>query len=240
MIKSKKIVAFIMIVCIVFGGINIPSSVQAATSTPLQFIDGGYNDSRQIYVINVKASKVINLETINTIDGTLLVNGVETAVKWEGYNSPTYYQILIPYTSIFAEIPNASMSASAYITIPAGTTVGNITVSENLNVRLVCGGMTSKDFIMEVVDEVPENYFYQRWNYNADNLYIYFKKTDAIAEGWIAEQATVYVDGTPVSVQWEGDKNEYYFPIAYSHFGATSLSDIGSHVLWIPQGTTVG
>lgn len=241
-IHLKRYLSIFLTFVLTLGLLWTGNIAEAATTTTLEFIDGGYNNDRQIYVVNVKSPDVTTLDTINTIDGTVLVNGVETAVKWEGYNSPNYYQLLIPYSAIYfsTNTSHAEKQGSSYITVPAGTTIGNITVSQDFHVKIYGGTTTSNDSLIEPVSEVPE-YYYASWNYNTDNLYIQFRNTiGTTANGWIASTQNVYVDGTAVSVRWEGDGSYYYFPLAYSQLGATSLSDMSTHIIRIPKDTVVG
>ena len=241
-IHLKRYLSIFLTFVLTLGLLWTGNIAEAATTTTLEFIDGGYNNDRQIYVVNVKSPDDTTLDTINTIAGTVLVNGVETAVKWEGYNSPNYYQLLIPYSAIYfsTNTSHAEKQGSSYITVPAGTTIGNITVSQDFHVKIYGGTTTSNDSLIEPVSEVPE-YYYASWNYNKDNLYIQFRNTiGTTANGWVASTQNVYVDGTAVSVRWEGDGSYYYFPLAYSQLGATSLSDMSTHIIRIPKDTVVG
>ena len=98
----RRILGLLMALVLTVGLLWPVAEVKAATVTSeLMFVDGGYNDNRQIYVLNVALPDRSVLDTINTVSGKVLVNGVETSVYFEGYNSPTYYQILIPYSAVW-------------------------------------------------------------------------------------------------------------------------------------------
>ncbi len=215
------------------------------TSTTLSFIDGGYQDQHGRYVVNVKATDVAELELIGNASGTALVNGVETTVGWEGWptdntsQTTSYYSITVPYSAIWhsGQTTHGSKQGLSYITIKAGTTIGNITVSEDFHVKIYGGTTTSNDCLIEQVSEVP-NYFYAYWNYNSNIVILGFRSNDGVTGTSVSNQnGQVFVDGKSVWGTWSGTGSYYEFTMYHSHFDESSNNYANTHIVRIPAGT---
>ena len=216
-----------------------------ATPTKLQFIDGGYQNKNSRYVVNVKASDVAELELIGNASGTALVNGVETTVGWEGWpadassQTTSYYSITVPYSAVWhsGQTTHGSKQGLSYITIKAGTTIGNITVSEDFHVKIYGGTTTSNDCLIEQVSEVPD-YFYAYWNYNSKIVILGFRSKDGAAGTSVSNKSgQVFVDGNSVWGTWSGSGAAYEFTMYHNHFNESSNSYANTHVVKIPAGT---
>ncbi len=215
------------------------------TSTTLSFIDGGYQDQHRRYVVNVKATDVAELELIGNTPGTALVNGVETTIGWEGWpvetadQTTSYYSITVPYSAVWHsdQTTHGSKQGLSYITIKAGTTVGNITLSEDFHVKIYGGTTTSNDCLIEQVSEVPD-YFYSYWNFNNNIVILGFRSKDGVAGTSVSNQSgQVFVDGKSVWGTWSGSGAAYEFTMYHSHFNESSNSYANTHIVRIPAGT---
>lgn len=233
-------IAFVLTLGLIWNG----NTAKAATSTTLEFVSGSYSDEKQIYVVNVKSPDMETLETIGTVEGNVLVNGISTTVKWEGYSSPSYYQLLIPYNTVYSTeaTTHALKRGASYVTIKAGTTIGNITVSEDFHVKVHGKKGTSNTHLVEQVSEVPD-YFCQYWNSNASNVILGFNCTTGVPMSSISSTSgTVYVDGKAVTGTWASETtySSYTFTMSHGKLGESSATYANTHIVRVPAETKVG
>lgn len=207
-----------------------------------RMVSSGYSDSNSIYTVNVAMTDNRVLTPISDVSGTVLVNGVETAVTWGMDSTNTYYQLKLPYTAVWhsGQTTNASKGGSCFVVVKAGTTIGDITLTEDFNVKVHGGKATSGSYLIEQVDEVPA-FFYSNWNYNSTTLVFCFRNTSGVAGSTYAStDDQIFVDGISCWNKWDGNGQWNEFKLQFTQFGKTDMSSLDTHIVRFPAGSIGG
>lgn len=226
----------------VVDGVWVQQVAGATGEKTIEMVSSSYSDTDSVYTVNIKATDNRALDTISNVSGTALVNGVETAVTWTSDATNTYYQLRIPYSAVWhsGQTTHASKQGSCFVVVKAGTTIGNITLSEDFNVKVHGKKTTSASFLIEQVDTVPA-FFYSNWNYNSTTLVLGFRNTSGTAgETYASIDDQVFVDGISCWNKWDGDGQYNEFKLQFTQFNKTNLSSLDTHILRLPAGSIGG
>lgn len=222
--------------------------------TPVQLQVGtghSYTDSTtQAYHVKTTAK---NAGVTPSGSGTITakVNGIATSVSWSGASG--VFQFNVPYSAFpisSSFITNDTVKASAYVTIPAGSRLGNYVVTEDLYMKVYANYVTEDTMLVEPVDKIPTSsdynneydFYYAGWNFNQEKIVLELYPTDkskVVSTPAVNRDRTIYINGTAVQVTWTQEATYHVINIPWSALGGSangSGKDITNNLVRLPMG----